>query len=274
MEKKSPGKYVLVFEPKYAYHQFAVYFSSDNRVQITKIKKFTDLSFDKEKTVKKNLLGDIDKKMTSCSDLNEFFKKYIDPSVFSYYGYNLHNMFIAYKSNGKLRTLNYSVNNSKLNTKLNFVEGSKFTDRASISNLINFAVDTDEKNRFLTFINEQKQQHKTGLTDDVCSMLIELRRYKIAKENGYDIGLLFSSLELTDALTEKLTSYKEYRELYLLRQAYIEKLNLEKEMLERAKAKITTPKNNPFTMNEKLPEFDQLNLFGEVVPYQKTRKKQ
>ena len=273
MEKKSPGKYILVFEPRYASTQYAVYFKSNGDTEITEIKKYSDVDYKDGKTIKKNTLKDIDSILTSYTDLEQFFKEKVDSKIFTYFGNNLHKMFIAYKSNGKIRTLNHSINNPQLNKKLDSVEGSKFTDRVSISNLINFAVDVDEKNRFLTFVNEQKQQHKTCLTDDVCSMLIELRRYKIAKETGYDSGILFSSLELTDRLTEKLTSYKEYRELYLLKQSYMEKLKSEKQMLEQSKQKLTTPKSNPFEMNRNLPDYEQLNIFGEVASYQKAKKK-
>lgn len=273
MEKKSPGKYILVFEPKYAYHQFAVYFN-DDQVQITQIKKFTDLSFEKEKPVKKNLLGDIDKKMTSCSDLNEFFKKYINPSVFSYYGYNLHNMFIAYKSNGKLHTLNYSINNPQLNAKLDFVKGSKFTDISAIRSLIDFAVDPSENNKFLTFVSECKDKYQTGLTNETNTMLHELRGCKKAKENYSDSGALRSSIYLTDALIDKLTSYKEYRELYLLKQSYQEKLNMEKRAFKGIKEALLL-KEKTFSDTKNIPEYEQLTLFGEAVPvpYPKTKKK-
>lgn len=273
MEKKSPGKYILVFEPKYAYHQFALYFTSSNDVQITRIKKFTDLDYQSNKPVKKNLLGDIDRIMTSCSDLNEFFKKYVDPNVFSYYGYNLHNMFVAYKNNGKIRTLNYSINNPQLNKKLELVEGSKFTDKTSISNLINFAVDTDEKNEFLTFISERKNKFLTGLTDETYDMLIDLNSYLRANANYSDSGVLMPSIELTNKLSYKLTSYKEYRELYLLKQAYIGKLNLEKQILEKEKEKLSSQKRSLFILNENIPQAEQMNLFGETKSYQKTKKK-
>lgn len=273
MEMKSLGKYVLVFEPKYAYHQFAVYFTPSNDVRITKIKKFTDLSFDGDKPVKKNLLGDIDRIMTPCGNLDEFFSKYVDPSVFSYYGYNLHNMFIAYKNNGKIRTLDYSINNPQLNTKLDLVSGSKFTDKTAISNLIDFAIDTDEKNKFLTFISECKVKFATGLTNETYTMLVDLRNCKMASRNYADSGLLNPSIELNDRLIEKLTSYKEYRELYLLKQAYIEKLNIEKQMLEEAKTKLSPQRQNSFILNENLQQPEQFNLFGEVVSSQKTKKK-
>lgn len=268
MEKKSPGKYVLVFEPKYAYCQYAVYFTPNNDVQITKIKRFTDLDYTNDKPVKKNLLGDIDRITSPCSDLKQFFDTYIDPRIFSYYGYNLHNMFIAYKNNGTIRTLDYSINNSKLNTKLNSVDGNKFTNKDEIIELIDFAVNTDQNNTFLDFVGERKNKYKTGLTYDTYSKLEELRRYKKVLEEQYDTGVLVPTCELNEMLIEKLSSYKEYRELFLLKQAYKE--NKKTEVVNKE-----LPPQIPslFLPDENL-EYEQLNLFGEVVkPYQKTKKR-
>ena len=71
-------------------------------------------------------------------------------------------------------------------------------------------------------------KYQTGLTNETNTMLHELWGCKKAKENYSDSGALRSSIYLTDALIDKLTSYKEYRELYLLKQSYQE--NKDREM--------------------------------------------
>lgn len=265
MEKKSPGKYFLVFEPSDVYHQYAVTFTPSCDVQVTKIKKFTDLNYQSNKPVKKNLLGDIDKILTPCSSVLEFFDKYIDPTLFSYRGYNLHNMFIAYKSNGNIKTIKSVINNPKLESKLDFIEGSKFTDRSAIRSLINFSTEQNNSDEFLNFVNNKKNKRETGLSDMTHLMLLDLKSCKRSME---------SNGELYNSLIEKLTSYKEYRELYLLRQAYIEHLEEKKEQLEKAKEKLLTHGKKTVTKSEEAPYYEQYNLFGELERvYVKTRNK-
>ena len=275
MEKKSPGKYFLVFEPSDVYHQYAVTFTPSCDVQVTKIKKYTDLNYKTDKPVKKNLLGDIDRILTPCTDTSEFFVKYVDPAIFSYDGYNLHNMFIAYKNDGNIKTLKCAINNPKLNSKLPFIDGSKFTDQVSIKGLISFATDPVSSNDFLNFVGKTRKKYETGLSSDTYTMLQQLRYYKKTLENRNDTGVLKPSIILSDKIAEKLSSYKEYRELYLLRQLYKDEKEKERLMLEDAKQKLEQQKKNPYILNEKVPTGQQLNLFGEVVEhnYQKSKKR-
>ena len=83
MEKKSPGKYILVFEPRYASTQYAVYFKSNGDTEITEIKKYSDVDYKDGKTIKKNTLKDIDSILTSYTDLEQFFKDLNLPVRFS-----------------------------------------------------------------------------------------------------------------------------------------------------------------------------------------------
>lgn len=270
MEKKSVGKYVLVFEPKYAYHQFAVYFNN-NEVDVTAIKKYTDLPLKGQKgVVKKNTLADIDRILTPLEDEKEFFDKYVDPSIFRFSYGSLHKMFIAYKQNQQIYTLNCEFDNKSLNKKLDLVTGSKINDFNGISQLINFATDTSEQNRFLQFAEKSRQDHKTGISTQTLTLLNRMKIFKKMAQTDQFTG--FECLEeqtyLDEILTRNLTGYKEYRELFLLRSAYGDAIEKEKIKLECMKQEIIS-KSNKRAAQEQPEEYVQLSLFDQG--YQKIK---
>ena len=256
MEKKSsPGKYMLVFEPCYSTTQYAVYFTPDGDANVTRIKKYTDTPCDdKQKKVKKNTLGDIDKVMAPICDLGFFFKEYVDPKVFSYSRDNIHKMFIGYKRKEKIYALDYIIDNHELAARLHLLEGSKIYDpdmRAVFLDLIT----NSKNNSFLKFTNKSYQNNETHLSKDTLDLANNLRMATDHTDSA------FGCFELTGLLDERLTSYKEYREMFILRQRYLVYLNEEKKKLEAAKKIVATPKpkrTNEIQGGEQLTFFDAL----------------
>ena len=236
MEKKnSIAKYMLVFEPLYVTYQYAVGFTNDGDVDVRRIQKYSDIPLDSKRPVKKNLLGDIDKFLTPLEDVNSFFKTYVNPDTFSYYGNNLHKMFIGYKYNGSMYTLDYVVNNKELNSRLSFVQGSKINDYLDKRKAINLILNS-ENNTFLMFMNNSFRNKQTNLSSITVNIA---NRLKMAS----NMGSYHEYEELDMELEDRLTSYKEYREMFLLRQRYIEYLELEKEKLRVIKENTLKGKN-------------------------------
>lgn len=264
MEKKnSIAKYMLIFEPIYVTHQYAVSFTNDGDVDVRRIQKYSDIPLDSKKPVKKNLLGDIDKFLTPLEDLSSFFKTYVNPNIFSYYGNNLHKMFIGYKYNGSMYTLNYVVNNSELNSRLSFVEGSKINDYLGKRKAINLILNS-ENDTFLMFMNNSFRNRQTNLSSVTVNIANQMKM-------ASSMGSYHEYEELEMELEDRLTSYKEYREMFLLRQRYIEFLDEEKEKLkvikektlkEEAKKEVVQPKEGffgPVYTGEQLSFFDGYN---------------
>ena len=101
--KKSVGKYMLIFEPRYDFYQYAVRFTTNGDVDVRKVRKYTDEMVEvKNGKVLKNTLADIDRVLTPLTDLRQFFDSYVSPGIFRYRGDNLHKMFIGYKYNGTI----------------------------------------------------------------------------------------------------------------------------------------------------------------------------
>lgn len=274
MGKNSVGRYILIFEPKYAYHQFAVRFDADNSIEVTKIKKYSDEYYgNSKKTVKKNLLGDIDMITTSMT-CEEFFKKYIDPSIFNYNMEGIHKMFIGYKDAGRMKSLKVEFNNPKLYEKSQLIEGSKIKDGEAISYMVDLLTDPDSK--FLRYVydrqTELKEKYFSSVSDAVIQNARDLRRCRKLMNIGGEAGLMSDYMYLESQLKEKLSSYKEFRALYLFKNKYIYALKEEKEKLEHAKEKVETiskKTDTPWALcsKEELPPMgEQLTLFDITYP--------
>lgn len=238
MDKKSVGKYILVFEPKYENYQFAVYFNNDKDVTITKINKYTDIPFESKgnKPVKKNLLTDIDSKTTACSSLQQFFDKYVDPDIFKYYGDNLHKIFIAYKSDKKQRKLPCIINDEKLNRKNKLVSGSRIDDSSEITSMIDLLGEPESK--FISFVEEEKNNDRARVSSNIIKLSNELRTSQHTFKYQPASSLSISIKDTRDSLRENLESYKEYREMFRLKDLYEKKLQGEKEKLQQLKQKV------------------------------------
>lgn len=249
-KKKNNGKYVLVFEPKYSYCQYAVYFNPDGTSEITQIYKNSDLPCDpKRKTIKKNNLEDIDKITTALPNLSSFFDKYVPSNIFSYNGSNLHNMFIAYKYNGNMYRLNYILNNPMLLDKTNLVKGNKCFDHAEIRKITSLILES-KNNSFYKFIKEEKEERRTDLSKFAINEADNLR---ISQDNGAPGSEVD---EIRKNLEERLTSYKEYRAIFCLAQSYQTYLEKQKLILNQSKRLFTMPNQNNNL------EFEQLSLLG------------
>lgn len=226
--KKSVGKYMLIFEPRYDFYQYAVRFTTNGDVDVRKVRKYTDEMVEvKNGKVLKNTLADIDRVLTPLTDLRQFFDSYVSPGIFRYRGDNLHKMFIGYKYNGTMYSLDYSINNKELHSKLDFVDGATINDyygkRKAISLILN-----SENNSFLMFMNRAARERKTHLTDLTINIANQLRA-AYNSDSYHEYGELESDFE------RRLTSYKEYREMFLLRQRYIEEMETKKAELNNLK---------------------------------------
>ncbi|MBQ7136717.1 MAG: hypothetical protein IJO43_01915 [Bacilli bacterium] len=258
MEKKnSVGKYILVFEPKYVNNQCAISFDVAGNASVVMTNKYTDTPCGSKAKVKKNCLSDIDRITASTPDLKTLFEECVPKTIFSYYGNNLHKMFIGYMHNGRMRTLNYVINNPELVAKLNLVQGSRIYDHAGISSMINLAVDSDE---FYRFILKEKNESSTNLSSPVISMLSAL---KVARreEDQYEQS------QIVESLHGQLTYYKEYRELFLLTGHYQDKLAADKKRLETLKTEVCTyaSSQNHHQLHEVVqPNMEQLSFFDEM----------
>ena len=268
MEKKSMGKYMLVFEPKYVTYQYAVYFTEDGSVQVRKINKYSDTYYDSKsgKKVKKNLLGDIDRVMAPLENVSDFFDQYIDHDIFRYSGNNLHKMFIGYKQNERMRSLDYVVNNREIFNQLEFVEGSKITDQTRIGSLISLMA--DKESSFVNFINQSDRDKACNISTSTLNLI---NRFKYCSNMlNHDCGEseLFEEYNyFYDTLKERLTSYREFREVFLLKQKYIDDLERQKEDLKNARDMLSSnmQTNNPFSQQVVQQECEQLSLF-DLLP--------
>lgn len=259
MEKKSSvGKYALVFEPKHVYHQYAVYFTPNGGVQTTKVEKYSFKCYapnDKSK-VKKNTLGEIDKITTSFNNLNDFFATYIDPKIFNYRGDNLHKMFIAYKYNEKMYTLDYILNNPELFKRLQLLDGSKINDSNGRKEFAELIL-SDENNSFLRFVNKAKYRNETNLSTGTIDIANRLRLARDHESGFTEYNSLWNDFN------ERLMSYKEYREMFLLRQRYLDYLEEEKLKLQNAKEALISSGQNRLVFDVNIPEYEQLSLFDD-----------
>lgn len=257
--KKSVGKYAFIFEPAYAYHQFAVYFKEDGDVEVFKIQKYSDRLYgDRGKNpskIKKNTLGEIDKVTASFLDAESFFNMYIAPSIFKFDGYNLHRMFIGYKFQERMYTLDCILDNPSLLKSLDFLRGSKIHDLKEKQAMINL-IATSKNNAFLKFIGQKKKEKKTNLSDKTFEIAGRYRSSLDIMEEGYD------RIEISNLLDERLTSYKDFREMFLLKQGYLESVLHQKEELQQMKSSLVTPKRTvtrtPFIEGEQLSLFDDI----------------
>lgn len=210
--KKSVGRYFLVFEPKYESHQFAVYFDEEDKAHVKKIRKYTDLPFNEKTKVKKNTLGQIDKITTNLANENEFFEKYIDKEVFNPRLDNLHKMFIGYVRNDRVYSLGCVFGNNSLSSKQKYVSGNNISDFSGIGDMVKLVLDDKDK-KFLKFMNKSKKEHETNLSGDTVDCINEL---KVC----HDLHMNSDKNTLDTELRRKLTSYKEYREMHLLISRY------------------------------------------------------
>lgn len=258
--KSSVGKYILMFEPKYVYYQYAVHFTPSGDVQITKVQKYSDKPYDlKEKsTVKKNTLGGIDQITTAVSDLRSFFKEYVPSSIFSYYGDNLHKMFIGYKYQERMYSMNYILNDQNLSSRLEFLNGSKIYDYVGRQQMIDLIMHSSN-NSFLNFVSKEKQEGNTNLSNRTFDIASRLRMSIDSMEGFPEIS------ELSNLLDEQLTYYKDYREMYLLNKHYQDYLEEEKIRLEKIKNTATKVSENKVSS-----EYEQLSLFD--MPPMKIKK--
>lgn len=252
-KKKNIGKYMLIFEPKYVSYQYAIRFTTNGDVDVKRIHKYTDEMLDvKGGKAKKNVLVDIDKVLTPLTDLRSFFNNYVSTGIFRYNGDNLHKMFIGYKYNGKMYSLDYSLNNVELYDKLSFVEGSTINDYYGKRKAINLILNSED-NSFLSFMNKSARERKTHLSDVTINIANQMKA-----ASNFDSYHEFSELE--SDLECRLTSYKEYREMFLLRQRYLEEMENKKIILKSLKeeALSTSQQLNP---NFVPIEGKQLSLF-------------
>ena len=111
--KKSVGRYNLIFEPSYVSYQYALTFNGDT-IDINKVNKYKDIICGSKSKVKKNSLSEIDRITTTMPDLSSFFKKYVPNDIFSYYQSNLHKIFIGYMYNDYMYSFKPVFNNPKL----------------------------------------------------------------------------------------------------------------------------------------------------------------
>lgn len=262
MEKRNNiGKYMLVFEPKYVYHQYAIYFTGNGDVDITKVKKYSFEPYDEiKRTPKKNLLGDIDKITASCNNLSNFFSSYVDPKIFNYRYHNLHRMFIGYAFNRKMYTLDYVLNNPELVSKLDLLNGSKIDDYSGRSKMLELIRDSNN-NSFLSFIIDKKAKQETNLSSDTLNVAI---RYRMCHDNADGFS---ETSELFGLLDEKLTYYKEYREMFLLKQQYLDSILIRKDELKQLKSQVVASSVNRSSKKDKdLKEKEQLSLFDMEHP--------
>jgi len=180
-------------------------------------------------------------------------------------------MFIGSKNNERIYRLGYTINNPGLNSKLSLVEGSNINDRVGIDELIEFSSSPRKENRFLGFVNQCKKERKTGLTNETYDLLCELRNCRFAIENHSDSGAFNSSVILTNKLCDRLSSYKEYRELFLLKMSYVDYLEKQKEELKTIKKTTSEVKKERVSFNNDVLGGEQLSLFpGD--PYQNIKK--
>ena len=270
MEKSnSVGKYILMFEPTYVTHQYAVFFKEDGDVQVTKVDKYSDIpcGTNGNKKVKKNLLGDIDKVITPLSGISDFFDQYIDTSIFRYTGNNLHKIFIGYKHKERMNTLTCSFNNFELLDKAKLIQGSKITDAQSIMGLINLMA--DENSSFVQFINRSERNRSSNLSTSTLNLINSFRDIRNLMNNGfYESGLNEECVRMKQELFSRLTSYREFREVFLLKQNYLSYLQRKKEELQNVRSILasTSSIGEAVIQEESKEGYEQLSLFDINPP--------
>lgn len=264
----SVGKYILMFEPLYVTYQYAVYFKENGDVQVTKVDKYSDIPYglNSNKKVKKNLLRDIDRIITPLGDMSDFFDQYIDQSIFRYTGNNLHKMFIGYKHKERMNSLTCSFNNFELFDKTRLINGSKITDQQSIMSLINLMA--DKNSSFVKFINRTERDRTSNLSNSTLNLINSFKDIEcLINEGFYESGLHEEQARVKKELFDRLTSYREFREVFLLKQNYISYLQSKKEELQNVRSILVNnqPENTIFSQEEPHKEYEQLSLF-DMLP--------
>jgi len=270
--------YFLVFQPMYGDYQYSVRFNDDGTTDVVKINKFSDVVYGSknDKKIKKNTFGEIDKVMTSLSSIDEFFEKYIDKEVFSG---SVRDIFIGKVRNGWVNRYECAFNNPKLQAKNKFVSGSRidasYCDEEGFKNdekedLIELLIDPNSK--FLSFVSKTYEEIKSNkgstISSETLTIAKELRAARTSMKEGTYTGSYRYADNLMGELREKLTSYKEYREMFLMRDKYL--LSLEKEKEEAKKLKeqaeqaaiLKARTFEPF----KTYTSEQLSLFEQELP--------
>lgn len=276
MEKKSIGNYSLIFEPKYSSYQYSVYFTETKDVVVSKIDKYTDVLYGTNKKIKKNTLGDIDRILTVLPSEKEFFDSYIDPSIFKYSGDNLHKIFIG--KTKKIYDRKYMecyecvFNLEQMNDKLKYVIGSsigkiygnsKKDEKIVLEKNHLISLLTDYNSDFLKFAIDtnfdKKRKFLSSVSSSTLKLASELRRCNKDISEGRVSGTFDEVNALKTKLEEKLTNYKEFRELFLIKQLYLETLKNRKEELIELKSNVLKDEFN----NRVYPIYEQISMFPE-----------
>lgn len=252
MEKKgSLNSYSLIFEPKYSSGQYAIRFDNVGNPIITRINKYSDTIYNGKSKIKKNSLSDIDRITASKPSLEAFFKEYVPEVLFRYHPSDLHKMFIGRMYNGYMINFKYVINNPKLLSKLDLVSGSKIYDYEGINSMIEL-IRSSKNNGFMRFVISEKKEKKTNISNDTITLALQVRSADDCIESASDRIALKRNLE------EKLTSYKEYREMFLLQSHYQDKLEADKKRLENLKTEAVKTVLKP---QENITG-EQLTMFG------------
>ncbi len=259
MKKEVSKKYMLIFEPNYESSQYIIHFNGDKQETI-RIKKYTDIAQDKGVIVKKNLLSDIDRIVAPSTSLFDLFDKYVDKKIFAYSGYNLHKIFIGYMYNNYMNSLNIYYNNQELSSDLANVEQDKVNNYEMINKMMELILSNEE---FYSFIKNSSFNKTSKLSNYTLELINKL---KFCQRSLDSIGYMGDSelnneLEyLKRSLMNKLCYYRDYREMFVLKQKYeINSKNKEIKSKDDPEPKKTVLNDESAGTYERLTLFDYVN---------------
>lgn len=234
-------RFLYQYNPKYTTTQYTVSFVNGKVSQITEIKypKMTSI-YNK---ISKNTLAEIDDITTNTTRAN-FFESLPNGMTQG----SLFKDTIVYLYSGNLLQLRAVFNNQMLSQKLSFVKDNNIYDYQEIREILTLV--GDPKASYFDYL----KINSTGISSYTKNLMEEYRHYCGILHNGDStIAISNERYDIEQELVNKLTSYKEYRGVYLSKLDYLIEI---KKALE---AKSQKDKNKLKAPPEQMSMFPELN---------------
>lgn len=245
-------RYILACNSAYDYNRYwTIRFNEDDTTTFTDVGIKYNLQ---DKKVFKNTLAEIDSmtcRLTEPVFIQHVLKK--GPIFISKVG----NITIFYKKDNEIREIKPVFNNPLLASKLHLVQKDRIYDKEEVDSAVRLIENPNLD--FVDFACSEKELGNTALSGTMLKIMKELRRYAKILQNHDSIAVRNEIDVIRENVKETLTYYKEYREMLLLKQRYLE-----------PKTKTTSQEN---IIDSTYQQFTFFPSFGEEVDSTKRKRR-
>lgn len=212
--EKLDRRYILACSSAYDYGRFwTIRFDEAGNPTFVDVGAKDNL---KDKKVFKNTLAEIDARTCGYSEKN-FATQEISKGPI--YVSKLGHLTIFYKDGNTIREIRPVFDNPLLAEKIPLVIGNIIHDKKEVDSFIRIIKSPDLK--FVKYITHEKEMHNTALSSSTIKLIQDLRYYS-NMPGGYTSNEVSAEMRyLEESLRERLTSYKEYRELFIAKYKFL-----------------------------------------------------